>query len=193
MRIFKKYRNSASYELSTKLDSKEFERLFIQLYAGLCRYSIRFVRKSEVAEEIVQDQFVYLWEKRNELIIHSSFKNYLYVAVKHRSLDYLRSSYAKIKYVEEGVLNNLESPFDLVSVIENQEIDAIITKAISSLPERCAIVFSMKRYGEYSNKQIAECLNISEKTVENQVTIAIKKLQFILSKSVIIAGIVLFS
>jgi RNA polymerase sigma-70 factor, ECF subfamily len=186
MKIFDGNAKSSSIDQSIKLDKIEFEKHFKQLYSELCRYCIRFVRIPEIAEEIVQSQFIYLWEKREELRFHTSVKSYLYVSVKHRSIDYLRSRYAKIRYVEEGFLNDIESPYNPVSVIENREMKEIIKKAIKSLPEKCAIVFLMKRFGEFSNKQIADILNISEKTVENQITIAIKKLRLVLSKSFIL-------
>lgn len=177
----------------SRLDNVEIEKLFTKLYTELCRYSIRFVRIPEIAEEIVQEQFIYLWEKRDVLTFHTSIKSYLYASVKNKSIDYLRSHYAKIRYVEDEYCINIESPYNLVSAIEDHELTGIITNAIASLPDKCAIILSMKRFGEMSNKQIAEALNISEKTVENQITIAFKKLRPVLSKCLLLACAIFLS
>jgi RNA polymerase sigma-70 factor, ECF subfamily len=185
--------NNFSLDHSVKIDNIEFERLFTKLYTELCRYSIRFVRIPEIAEEIVQEQFIYLWEKRNDITFHTSIKSYLYTSVKHKSIDYLRSSYAKARYIQDVYCVEIESPLNPVSEVEDQELTEIITNAVSKLPERCAIIFSMKRFGEMSNRQIAVSLNISEKTVENQITIAFKKLRVVFSKCLLMASLMLLS
>jgi RNA polymerase sigma-70 factor, ECF subfamily len=193
MKIFDGNVKSSSIDQSIKLDNIEFEKYFKQLYTELCRYCIRFVRIPEIAEEIVQEQFIYIWEKRNDITFHTSIKSYLYTSVKHKSIDYIRSSYAQTRYLQDDCCVEIESPFNPVSALEDQELTEIITDAVSKLPERCAIIFSMKRFGDMSNKQIADALNISEKTVENQITIAFKKLRSVLSKCLLIAGLIFLS
>ena len=75
------------------LDNKEvFEYLFRNYYTQLCRFSMKYVREKEATEEIVQDIFLYLWEKRHSLNIHQSLKAYLYTAVRNRSLNYIKSN-----------------------------------------------------------------------------------------------------
>ncbi len=178
---------------NTVLNSSNFEELFNEYYTALCRYAIRFVHHPEIAEEIVQDQFIYLWEKRNALTIHTSVKAYLYASVKNKSIDYLRSRFAKVLFVNEELSYEIKTTFDPHSTLEDQELSEIITKAIKALPEKCSIIFSMKRFGELSNKEIAVALNISEKTVENQITIAFKKLRPVLSKCLLFAGTIFLS
>jgi RNA polymerase sigma-70 factor (ECF subfamily) len=176
-----------------EIDEKKFEKLFNDYFSLLCKFSIRFVRNADIAEEIVKEQFILLWQNRNTLLIHTSLKAYLFATVKNKSIDYLRSRYAKIQSANECVTNEIQEPVDFVLTIEEKEISEVITKAIESLPEKCGIIFSMKRYGEYSNKQIAEALNISEKTVENQITIAFKKLRPILSRCFLVFAAFAFS
>ena len=89
---------------------------------------------------------------------------------------------AKIHFEKDRQTSEIEDPINIVESIEERELSETISKTIESLPERCGIIFSMKRYGDYTNKQISEELNISEKTVENQITIAFRKLRPILSK-----------
>jgi RNA polymerase sigma-70 factor (ECF subfamily) len=175
-----------------KLDHDTFEKLFKELYPFLCRHSIQFVRQPEIAEEIVQEQFIYLWEKRNELCIHTSFTSYLYAAVKNKSINYLQSKFAKIQYLHEEYSYELKENADPYSIIEDQELTEIISKAMDLLPKKCYIIFSMRRFGDFTNKQIARALNISEKTVENQITIAFKKLRPILVKSILLVCLIFF-
>ncbi len=170
-----------------KIDEDNFSLLFHQLYVPLCRFCLKFVRKPEIAEEIVQEQFISLWEKRNEIEIKSSVKAYIYVSVKNKAIDYLRSKYARQNFVAEELSVNLSDNSNPQSNYEEIELYELVTKAVETLPQQCYTIFAMKRFGDYTNKQIAEKLNISEKTVENQVSIAIKKLRNILSKSIFLS------
>jgi RNA polymerase sigma-70 factor, ECF subfamily len=165
-----------------KLDSISFGRLFNELYPALCRHCIKFVRIPEVAEEIVQDQFVNIWEKRDELQIRVSYKSYLFKAVEYKAIDYLRSKFAKIHFVGEEFSDEASEILNPLHKLENEELAAAVTKALEHLPERCYIIFSMSWFSELTNKQIAQELNISEKTVENQITIALKKLKILLGE-----------
>lgn len=167
------------------LDDKTFEQLFNELYPALCRYSLQFVRRPGLAEEIVQEQFIALWEKRNEIIIHSSYSSYLYTSVKNRSIDYLRSKFAKLKFVAEDQSFTIQDQSTPQHSLEEDELTTQITLSINSLPEKCYTIFSMSRFGMLTNKAIANELNISEKTVENQITIAIKKIKFDLGKYIL--------
>lgn len=167
---------------------KDFKMLFDEHYIPLCRYSLKFVRQPEVSEEIVQDVFVYIWNKRNEINIHTSAKAYLYKSVKNKSLDYLKSKLARYDFDTDVSTIDAHSSNDPLKMLEEKETITLIEKAIKELPEKCYTVFSMSRFGDYSNKEIAEELGISEKTVENQITIAIKKIKlYIESSSAIIA------
>jgi RNA polymerase sigma-70 factor, ECF subfamily len=163
------------------LDEKSFEKLFNEYAAVLCKYSIRFVRDTDLAEDIVKEVFITLWEKRNSISIQLSLKSYLYASVKNRSIDYLRSRIAKIRFEKDELLNDLTEPVDFSSALEEKEFSEMITKAVEQLPEMCRIVFSMRRFGDFTNKQISEELNISVKTVENHISKAIKKLRPILA------------
>ena len=160
-----------------KLDRKVFEELFNALYTPLCRYSIRFVHQAEIAEDIVQEQFISIWDKRDTLVVHTSYKSLLYTAVRNKSIDYLRSKYARMQFVPEDNSFTIQDQSNPLKIVEHTETSEIITKAIKSLPEKCAVVFSLSRFGELSNREVATELNISEKTVENQITNAIKKIK----------------
>jgi len=159
------------------LDSN-LSTLFDELYEPLCRFCIDLTGVKEVAEDIVQEQFVYIWENKKKLDNKVLIKSYLYISVKHRSIDYLRKKYKKNKESLENIpeINLIEKLPNPEEILENKELEVIIKKAIACLPEKCRIIFTMKKYGDLTNKEIAGKLNISVKTIENQMTIAIKKL-----------------
>ena len=159
------------------LSNTEFKMLFDEHYVALYRYCMKFIRKPEIAEEIVQDVFVYIWDKRDEIKVQTSYKAYLYKAIKYRAIDYLKSKFARIDFSASPENLDLHSFQDPASTLEGKELQQIIDKAVADLPEKCHAIFSLSRYSDYTNKQIAEELNISEKTVENQITIALKKLK----------------
>lgn len=166
----------------TKLDEPTFEKLFRELYPLLCRYCIQFVHNPVIAEEIVQEQFIYFWEKKAALQIHTSFKSYFYKSVKNRSIDYLRNRYANIKFVPEEASANLPENLNPQKIAEAKDMISAVTEAVEKLPESCRVVFSLSRYGEFTNKEIAEKLDISVKTVENQITNAIRRIKIHLQK-----------
>lgn len=164
--------------LNPFLDSN-YTKLFNELYSPLCRYCMNLVSDMEMAEDIVQEQFVYIWEKREKLSEPASLKSYLFTAVKHRSINHLKKRFSRNSVYcieslpESELMGTLPDPSD---IIENKELGVILDNALANLPEKCRIIFTMKKMGEFTNKEIADKLKISVKTVENQMTIAFKKL-----------------
>jgi RNA polymerase sigma-70 factor, ECF subfamily len=163
---------------------EQFTSLFDELYSSLCRFSIKFVSEKEIAEDIVQEQFIYLWENRGRLKGVASLKSYLYTAVKHRSINYLKKLYVRNTHygLDElpGNVNHARLP-DPLELIENKELETILEHAVQSLPVKCRTIFTLKKFGELSNKEIAQKLDVSVKTVEAQMTIAFKKLTVFVS------------
>jgi RNA polymerase sigma-70 factor (ECF subfamily) len=160
-------------------DNQQFDSLFNEYYSPLCRFSMKYVFNKEVAEDIVQEFFVYLWEHWNRLSTIASIKSYAYTAVKNRSLNCLQKQFSFKKGIatsemeETEVNSKLPDPQEL---LESKELEKILEKALEALPARCRTIFLMKRFEEFSNKEVAEKLKISEKTVEAQMTIAIRKI-----------------
>ena len=104
------------------------------------------------------------------------------VEVKNKSIDYLKSKFARINFNQEDVIYDIMDNSNPQKKIEEGELESFITKVISNLHEKCSIIFLMSRFGDLTNKQIAENLNISEKTVSAQITIAIMKIKAAMSK-----------
>ncbi|MDN5285637.1 MAG: polymerase sigma-70 factor [Mucilaginibacter sp.] len=168
--------------LITKLtqgDAKAFEALFKLYYTRLTLFSNRFVNDISIAEEIVADVFTLLWEKGHEVVFSTSVSSYLFKMVQNRSLNYLKHQKIENLYVTYLEKNNL---FDEVrSTVENgyeeKELARQISAAINTLPEKCREIFVLSRFSDMKYKEIASQLNISPKTVERQVSIALEKLR----------------
>lgn len=159
-------------------DVKSFEVLFQSHYVKLTLFANRFLNDLDVSEEIVSDVFVYLWEKRDTIIFTSSVRSYLYKMVQNRSLNYIKRKKIENQYVDYLIKNNLLEDYShnwnpyLEKDLEDQA-----RKAIETLPEKCKEIFKLSRFNHLQNKEIAERLNLSQKTVERQITIALEKLR----------------
>ena len=176
--------NSKNNLLNDPFSDEYFNLLFNELYIPLCRYCMKFVNDSDVAEDIVQEQFIYIWEHRAKLKHTSSIKAYLAKAVKNRSLNYLRDQFSRKTDQQLEVVAKFDAKYELPSeILEIKELEAILEKGIESLPIKCRIIFSMKRFAGMTNREISENLQISIKTVETQMTIALKKLSTFVSKN----------
>jgi len=194
--VMKPATNSIKNYSSNPFGDKDFNRIFDELYVPLCRYTLKFVHDSAIAEDIVQELFIYFWENHIRLGRMNSLNMYLYTAVKNRALNYLKKKYTKITVTQSDELVDA-FPEELVQnpseLIECKELEAILEKALGSLPEKCRTIFSLKRFADMSNKEIAAHLNISEKTVEAQMTIALRKLTIYVNTHWQNSAIILFS
>ena len=154
-----------------------FEELFRVYFPALFAFCLKYVRQKQAAEEIVQDVFLYIWQKRHQIDIDKSLQAYLYTATKNRSLNYLKLKYNQYQYDDEP-LGQIESTHSAASDnLEQEELQSLIEKGISSLPERCRMVFNLSRKTGLTYNEIAKEMNISAKTVEIQMGIALKKLK----------------
>jgi RNA polymerase sigma-70 factor, ECF subfamily len=160
-------------------EDKDFNLIFDELYIPLCRYAMKFVHHHETAEDIVQEIFIYIWENRERISKMDSVKMYLFTAVKNKSLNFLKKNYLnnKLPLTDEsdGSFQSELQP-DVSELLEYRELESLLEQALNTLPEKCRIIFTMKRFADLSNKEVAEHLNISLKTVESQMTIALKKM-----------------
>lgn len=162
-------------DLLKESDQKAFKRLFYSYAEPLKTFIQYFIHNPEVAEELVLDIFTSLWENREHLDIQTSLKAYLFQAARNKVASYFRSK-KDLAYLEE-IPDFDTAQDDVFSLLEVQELSNLLEEAVSLLPERCREIFAKSRYDLLSNKELAENMNISEKTVENQITIALKKIR----------------
>ncbi len=149
-----------------------FEAAFRPHYGVLCNYAHTFLRDRDEAEEIVQSAFLALWEKRNSLDVHTSVKAYLFSMVRNASLNNLTRKKMQEKYVKEKILTVASSESN--QPVEPDELAQRIAVALQKLPEQCRVIFTMSRFEELKYAEIATELNLSGKTVENQIGKALK-------------------
>ena len=184
------------YISNQKLDEVSFEHLFREYFSPLCLFGMKYLKDMDTAKEIVHDVFVNVWSKRNELDLNKSLKTYLFSSVYNRSLNYIRD-HKKFKGVEELRPEYYEqSSYDVSAELEGKELQDQIHKVINSLPERTKIIFLMNRFEGFKYKEIAEKLKISQKTVEAQISSALKILREKLSvylELIVLLWITLFS
>lgn len=160
-----------------KDDRKAFEHLFKTYYTELCRFALRYVREEIASEEIVQEVFINIWERRSELNINSSIKAYLYKAIRNRSFNYIKLQLPKEqKKTDVDVLSTFEADNKEEELLR-EDLKEYVNEAIDGLPRKCKAIFVLSRNAGMTYKEIAEELDISVKTVENQVGLALKKLR----------------
>ena len=155
-------------------DINAFEMFFKTYYQPLCNYAYSFIRDRDEAEEIVQSAFLAMWEKRETLDIKTSLKSYLYTMVRNTSLNVIKHEKIKQKYIGEALAVEERSHDNVVQKVLSSELEEKIHHAMESLPEQCRLVFKLSRFEELKYSEIAEQLEISIKTVENQMGKALK-------------------
>ena len=148
------------------------EVLFRTNYRPLCLYALHYLNDIDAVEDIVQDSFVDLWELLKGGKEIKNVKSYLYTMVKNRSLEKLKQDNL---LTDDTILDKEE--FEDEDLEERSYIESRLWTAIDSLPERCRDIFLMSKRDELKYKEIAEELNISIKTVENQMSKALKTLK----------------
>jgi RNA polymerase sigma-70 factor (ECF subfamily) len=159
-----------------KGDEKAFETLFHSYYGFLCLYATKILKNDSAAEEIVQDFFVKFWEKREHISIETSIKNYLFRSIKNHSINYIKHNKTKLRYTQKVISESEDNYSDDNNFPETELIDKI-EESISSLPEKRKEIFRLSRQDGLKYHEIAKKLNISIKTVETQMSLAIKTLR----------------
>ena len=155
-------------------DITVFEMYFRTYYQPLCNYAYSFVQDREEAEEIVQSTFLSVWEKKESIEIKTSLKSYLYSMVRNASLNLIKHKKVQQKHaVEESALGD-RSHESVSHQVLSQELEGRIQVALEKLPEQCRLIFKLSRFEELKYAEIAEHLNLSVKTVENQMGKALK-------------------
>ncbi len=130
-----------------------------------------------MAKEIVHEAFLKLWEKRKEVDTSKSVKSYLYTTVYNRSLNYIRDNKKFDKTEGKTELLERSEDWDQTNHMIAAEIELKIVQTLDSLPEKCKQIFVMSRYEELKYREIADKLDISVKTVETQMSKALKALR----------------
>jgi RNA polymerase sigma-70 factor (ECF subfamily) len=162
-------------------DEQVFEKLFIDWYGPLHAYASSVIRDETLAGEVVQAVFCRLWERREQLLVQSSMKAYLYGCVYHECVNWMRREKSRRAY-RTGLLARLgalagREPGNASDKVEAGELEARFQRALDELPKQCRAIFQLSRFSELKYREIAEQLGISVKTVEAQMGKALKLLR----------------
>jgi RNA polymerase sigma-70 factor (ECF subfamily) len=164
-------------DLLKSSDQTAYTQIYDRYQGLLYIYACKITKDEIEAKDIVQEVFFYLWDKRSTIIFGTSLSAYLYSAVRYKFFNLLDHKKVRSNYIDsfkEFIENgNIEADY----AIREKELKLLIEKEISLLPPKMREIFELSRKAQLSHKEIAEKLNISEKTVKNQVNNALKQLR----------------
>jgi RNA polymerase sigma-70 factor, ECF subfamily len=155
-------------------DETAFEMIFKEHYQALCRYANSFLSDKDEAEEVVQSAFLGIWEKRGSITVTLSLKAYLYQAIRNRCLNVIKHEKVKQAHAQHEAVMSVKYYEPTSEAVLSNELEQKIYVAMQALPEQCRLVFKLSRFEQLKYQEIADQLNISVKTVENQIGKALK-------------------
>lgn len=153
------------------------EQLFRQYYRKLCNVANRILNDCDASEDIVQNVFIKLWEKKKELHINLTIEGYLVRATANEALNYLERSKRMIALNPSDVQHNNKTFSSPDRILVYDELEQRVKMAIEKLPPKCRVIFALNRFEDMKYREIAGHLHISVKTVENQMGIALERLR----------------
>lgn len=158
-------------------DRQAFAQFFTRYHAPLLKFAQQYVRVRELAEEVVSDVFLKLWQKRATLVEVANITSYLYIAVRNQALNYVQKAenQAGVSLDDVPVQCTVELMTPERALLAS-ELQAAIHQAVENLPPQCKIIFRLVREDGLKYKEVAEIMGISVKTIEVQIGIAIKKI-----------------
>ncbi len=159
--------------MTGNMDKTSFEALFRKFFPALMAFSLKYLPDEDDACEVVHNVFINLWDKRASLDTSQSMKSYLFTAVHNRSLNVLRD---RRKFSDED-MPEISSEENVHAQMESMELEEHINAVIAGLPEKCREIFELNRFDGLKYGEIAEKLGISVKTVENQMSKALRILR----------------
>ena len=160
-------------------DVKAFEQVFRLYYMPLCMFAASITGRMDIAEEIVQELFYVFWKERERLQLFHTIKSYLYGAVRNQSLQYWEHQDVRNRY-RDAILSHPDkddTPDNPQEQIEYKELEALVNRTLEKLPERRLLIFRMHRFEGKKYAEIASNLSLSVKTVEAEMTKALRTLR----------------
>ena len=171
-------------EVTENNDVNSFTNLHRYFYPTLVEFSCSYLGYQEPCEEVVDDVFINLWEKRHSITKIKNIKSYLFTSTRNKALDYLRKANTEPTFEKDLFkLEIIKYDRNVDADMENQEFLDLLNEAVNQLPPKCKIIFKMHLNDSLKNGEIAEIMGVGKKTVETQIYIAYQKLTSILKKS----------
>jgi RNA polymerase sigma-70 factor (family 1) len=170
--------NDAQLWLAIRNDDEQaFAALFDRYWVRLYKTALRYLKDRETSEEIVHDVFLNIWDRRHELEIEA-VPNFLLTAIRYQVYNRMRAAKpAVLLSINELELDHLRNQNQGEDHIQTEELQKELKGYLELLPKRCQEIFYLSRVDSLSNQEIAGRLGISKRTVENQITAALKHLR----------------
>jgi len=160
-----------------KHDENFFESIYVEFYPGLVVFAKGYVKQISIAEDIVEDVFIKLWQSRSTIYAIRNLKLYLFVAIKNSCINHL----VKQKKNNVSLIDDLDIDIEAVAAspedcLITKERIALINAEIKKLPKKCQAIFILVKEEGLKYNEVAVLLDLSVKTIEAQMSIAFKKL-----------------
>ena len=171
------------FQLATTNKVESLEQLFKQFQPMLVGFAYKFVKSSEDARGIVQEVFISIWKNKDKLAFNQGLKSYLFTATKNKCLNFLEKKRLHIVSIDvnpsddQPIIQIEDGNIDAADNMELFELQQVIMTEVAKLPPKCQQIFKMSRMEQLSYKEIAAKLDVSTKTVENQIGIALKRIR----------------
>ena len=163
--------------ISVNSDQAAYRELFILLHARLKQFAYSILKSGEEAEELVSDVFIRIWQKREELENINSPLLYFYTSTKNLALNQLKKQKRQVNLSPEEWLVQVNSLyFDPEQLMLTEEMLRQVKKAVNDLPPRCRLIFKLVKEDDLRYKEVAELLQLSVKTIEAQMAIALRRI-----------------
>nr|WP_321450592.1 RNA polymerase sigma-70 factor [uncultured Carboxylicivirga sp.] len=175
-------------------DESAYKSLFLKYYAQLVVFARKVVIDDDLARELVQDVFVNFYEKRNEINIHTSLKAHLYQSVRNRCLNQIKHNKIRREHHANIFAEKKDEEAYVEDKLQETELEHRIYSVVQTLPDQCKRIFEMSRFEGVPNQEIADQLGLSKRTIETQISKALKVLrkQLALYLSVVLWLLILF-
>lgn len=173
-------------------DESALEKIYKTALRPLVHYAGEITGQHHLAEEVIQDVFLNIWQNRSSLIVKGSFKAYLFQSVHNRALNVVRQQKTRKESVNilnpektwQFISDTYALDDNLIEKIFSDETEIIIENAINELPEQCRKVFLMSRIESLKNEEIAAKLGLSENTIKTHIYRALQKISQVLKKEI---------
>ncbi|OOQ57128.1 RNA polymerase sigma factor [Mucilaginibacter pedocola] len=167
-------------------DEWAFNALFNRYWVRLYNTCNRYLKNRETSEELVHDIFLNLWNRRADLEIRS-FEHYLLNAVRYQAYNHIRTKKLSVIYLDDTAAIESAGANKADERIHQQDLELEVYNYLHALPKRCQEIFQLSRFNSLSNDEIAAQLGISKRSVENQITVALKHLRMCLKQTISLA------
>lgn len=178
--IYQAYSDFDLIALQKTDDVRAFDTLYARYFGKLYNHAYEKLHDRFLAQEVVQDLFISFWQNRHKIEVHTSLASYFFVAIRYLIINQFKKQMSYEKNIANLVQKQSQVTDEVNEWLDFKDLQTEYHSALAELPEKCREVFTMSRNGA-TNKEIAEALNISSKTVEQHITKALRTLRILLN------------